>query len=224
MKNVIVAVIIVFVAMAAGAVTHPDGVELEKFPVMTAPLTTDQMVQMDLRPVRLSEGRDFLQYNQKSKTFEYSRINPGEIVLVGSDGIVRYRASCGNRLAMIVPTRMEGVHQTSFNGSATSGGVQLASVSNTVNNTMSTTVASPAMQGYIPTTPAPIFIPQTNRFYPFGLWTWMWWLLLLSVVVMMVAGVIVTAILANRRLHPHQPRQRWGWCYRCRQHHWFAMP
>jgi hypothetical protein len=97
-------VMLLAVAMPLSAGTVPQNADLDRFPIMGGPLTNAQMADMGLKPTRLAGTVDFLNYNRSRKVFELDTVNAGEVVLVDSTGVVRYRASCGNRLAVICVT------------------------------------------------------------------------------------------------------------------------
>lgn len=103
MKRIVLFIVMILFASASLAIASPTpaGANMDRFPVMSGPLTNDQMADMGLTPMRLAEDKDFLQYNRSRKVFELSRLFAGEIVLVDREKEIRYRAFCGNRLEVI---------------------------------------------------------------------------------------------------------------------------
>jgi hypothetical protein len=102
---VVLALTMMLLAVATPLVagTVPAGANLDQFPIMSGPLSAGQMADMGLRPTRLAITTDFLNYNRARNVFELTTVNAGEVVLVDIDGIMRYKASCGNRLATLTP-------------------------------------------------------------------------------------------------------------------------
>lgn len=81
----------------------PADAQLDKYPIASGPLSVKQMADLGLRPTRLQFP--FVGYNLHREinqrcggTWTLETIPAGEMVLVGKDGYVAYRISCGNRL------------------------------------------------------------------------------------------------------------------------------
>ncbi len=86
----------------------PEDARTEQYPFASAPLSMVQIANLGLRPVRLE--REFKGYNHHREvspncggTWVLEVIPAGELVLVGQDGYVAYRVSCGNRLVHFAP-------------------------------------------------------------------------------------------------------------------------
>ncbi|HEY4505658.1 MAG TPA: hypothetical protein VJG67_03135 [Candidatus Paceibacterota bacterium] len=101
-------------AFAQGAVAcpantvAPTDAKLDKYPVMSGPLSLAQIADLDLKPQRLKYL--FIGYNLHREinpkcggTWKMEVIQIDEMVLVGKDGYIAYRVSCGNRLVWFDP-------------------------------------------------------------------------------------------------------------------------
>lgn len=145
-----------------------------------------------LRPIRLVESTDFLSYNRSREVFELRRLDAGEVVLVDADGIVRYKVSCGNRLVIPVQSKP-------------------------------TVTATMDEAGEIPYPCPPVVAP--TFFSNLGFWGWLGMVVLgLTLVLLVLGALVMLALVLGWLLDNHRPAprpMRYGWCYRCEQHHWF---
>jgi len=99
--------IMLFVSVPAKASTSVAGVkaipakaEISRFPILPGVLTNAQMAKYDLRPMMLDSAWTGLNWyrNVRGGRFVYETLPKGTIVLVDKDGVIRYKADCGNRL------------------------------------------------------------------------------------------------------------------------------
>lgn len=88
---------------SGGAFVPPPNAQLERFPIMKGPLSTTQMAQMELRPVYLAEPLLAHNYVRGWGAWVVYQIHEGTLVLVDEEGEVRYKADCGNRVAIFAP-------------------------------------------------------------------------------------------------------------------------
>ncbi len=108
-----------------GAFAVPADAQLDKFPVMSGPLSTKQQAEMRLAPLFLQKSivvqNHFRSLRDKKGRFVLETLPVDTLVLVDTTGTIRYKADCGNRLVE-VPEPVEEVSST-VNFSMGSGGV-----------------------------------------------------------------------------------------------------
>lgn len=99
-----------------GEFVAPDGAEMEKFPIFSEnkPLSTIQMAEMKLSPRKLEAPvvvqNHFRGLSNKEGRFVVEKLPVGTVVLVDTDGNIRYKADCGNRLVEFANTAIN--HKT----------------------------------------------------------------------------------------------------------------
>lgn len=80
------------------SVALPPDDDLEFFPIMSGPLSNDDMAQMGLVVVRLPREIWVDNWNPINKTIQSVLVHAGTLVLRDETGRLRYIASCGNRI------------------------------------------------------------------------------------------------------------------------------
>ncbi|MFA6520471.1 MAG: hypothetical protein WCT44_02585 [Candidatus Paceibacterota bacterium] len=219
MRNLLIVIAVFVFASVSLASPVPTGAELDKYPVTVGPLTTAQMADMGLRPIRLTESTDFLGFNRTRGIFELVTVVAGDLVLVDADGVIRYKAACGNRLvAFPVPPAPKP--------------------------TVVPCPACPQCPSPCVTCP-PACPPATQGFWSgLGFWGWLG-MGLLGLVLGLLALGLALALLAgmiDRLLDSHEARRGrrpvppappappapaagtryWAFCHGCGRHHYFV--
>ncbi|MFA7216832.1 MAG: hypothetical protein WC095_02530 [Candidatus Paceibacterota bacterium] len=98
-----------------GEFTIPADAEMDKFPVVSGPLSTRQQAEMRLAPHFLRKAivvqNHFRGLRDNKGRFVLETLPANTIVLVDTTGTIRYKADCGNRLVE-VPKPVEEVAST----------------------------------------------------------------------------------------------------------------
>ncbi|HVN26087.1 MAG TPA: hypothetical protein VMT99_00330 [Candidatus Paceibacterota bacterium] len=99
------AVLLLFCAVSVMAMGQyeamPDGIDLQKYPLLKKPLTVTEMAARGLRPVALAHTTTMLNWHEDAHRFVLETIPAGTLVLADEKGDPVYKESCGNRLASV---------------------------------------------------------------------------------------------------------------------------
>jgi len=88
-----------------GTFAVPHDAELDKFPLFEKILTVEEMTRLSLSPVKIEVPtvveNHYRKLRDKDGRFVLETLPVGTIVLVDKDGVVRYKADCGNRIVVV---------------------------------------------------------------------------------------------------------------------------
>lgn len=91
-------------------VTAPEGANLEQYPTSSGPLSSGQMYDLGLRPIRLTKPTLVYNFHRRAGcaggTWDLETLPAGMMGLGDKDGNILYKESCGNRL-VVVPAKAQ---------------------------------------------------------------------------------------------------------------------
>ena len=108
----------------SGGFVEPANAEMEKYPILSAPLDLRAQAQLGLTPKVLGHGVVVMNHyrNVKPKNmgrFVLETLPAGTLVLASKDGKLRYKADCGNRIIEVLPCpQCPGTAETSGKNSS----------------------------------------------------------------------------------------------------------